>query len=144
MDTCAVELIVIGFPRNEFSGDIAPAVLELVERGTIRVIDLVFISKDQDGTVEGLELTSVDESTRLAFESLLTGAEPMIDGADVADIGEALAPGSAAALVLFEHTWAREFRHALNAAGGELIDSFRISPEAIDEARQALSGGGGQ
>ena len=101
------------------------------------------MSKDQDGSITGLELSSVDDAIRQAFEPLLTDPDPLLHDDDLADVGEALAPGSSAAMVLFEHTWANEFRSALIEAGGELIDSLRIAPEAIEATRGALAEGDG-
>ena len=135
---------MIGFPQSQFTGEITPALIDLVEKGTIRVIDLIFMSKDQDGSIAGFELSSVDDATRRAFEPLLTDPEPLLHDDDLADVGEALAPGSSAAMLLFEHTWANEFRSALIEAGGELIDSLRIAPEAIEATQGALAEGGGR
>ena len=114
----------------------------LVDKRTIRLIDLVFVSRDEDGSVVGLELSSVDDATREALAPLLTDPEPLIHDGDIADVGEGLEPGSSVALVLFEHAWANEFRRALVEGGGEQIDSFRIAPESIDAARTASSQGG--
>jgi uncharacterized membrane protein len=143
VDICAVELLVIGFPENRFTGEITPALIDLVDKGTIRIIDLVFVSRDEDGSIAGFELSSVDDATRQAFEPLLTEPDAMLHDDDIADVGEALEPGSSAAVILFEHTWARDFRRALGDAGGELIDSFRIAPETIESARAALVAEGG-
>jgi uncharacterized membrane protein len=142
MQLGAVELLVIGFAENQFTGEIAPALADLVEKGTIRLIDVVFVSRDNDGSVIGLELSSVDEATREAFAPLLTDGESLIHDDDIADVAEALDPGSSVALVLFEHTWANDFRSALVDASGELIDSFRIAPETIDASRAASDQGG--
>jgi uncharacterized membrane protein len=137
MQLGAVELLVIGFPENQFTGEIVPALADLVDKGTIRLIDVVFVSRENDGSVIGLELSSVDDSIREAFSPLLSDPESLIHDEDIADVAEALDPGSSVALVLFEHTWANGFRRALVEAGGELIDSFRIAPEAIDAAQTA-------
>jgi uncharacterized membrane protein len=106
MDLGAVELLVIGFPENRFTGQIAPALTDLVDKGTIRVVDLLFISKDEEGAIVGLELSSVDEATRQAFEPLLANQESLLHDDDIEDVGEALEPGSSVAMILFEHTWA--------------------------------------
>ena len=135
MQLGAVELLVIGFPESHFTGEIAPALADLVDKGTIRLIDLVFVGRDDDGSVIALELSSVDESIREAFAPLLSDSEALIHDEDIADVAEVLDAGSSVAMVLFEHTWANSFRRALVEAGGELIDSFRIAPEAIDAAR---------
>ena len=126
---------MIGFPESHFTGEIAPALADLVSKGTIRLIDVVFVGRDDDGTVIALELSSVDESIREAFAPLLSDSESLIHDEDIADVAEVLDAGSSVAMVLFEHTWANSFRRALVDAGGELIDSFRIAPEAIDAAR---------
>lgn len=142
MQLGAVELLVIGFPENHFSGEIAPALADLVGKGTIRLIDVVFVARHDDGSVIGLELSSVDEATREAFAPLLIDGESLIHDDDIADVADALDPGSSVALVLFEHTWANGFRRALVDAGGELIDSFRVAPETIDASRAASDLGG--
>lgn len=139
MQLGAIELLVIGFPENRFTGEIVPALADLVEAGTIRVIDLIFVAKDKEGDVVGFELSSIDEATRAAFAPLLGTSEPLIHDGDIEDVGEVLDPGSSAALILFEHTWANEFRSALVNAGGELIDALRIPPEVIEAAQLALA-----
>jgi uncharacterized membrane protein len=142
MQLGAVELLVIGFAENRFTGEIVPALADLVDKGTIRLIDVVFVSRENDGSVIGLELSSVDDSIREAFAPLLSDSESLIHDEDIADVAEALDPGSSVALVLFEHTWANGFRRALVGAGGELIDSFRIAPDTIDAARTVSDQGG--
>ena len=139
MELGAVELMVIGFPENRFTGDIVPALADLVERNTIRVIDLIFIAKGDDGSVAAFELSSVDEATRAVFAPLVSVATPLIHDGDIDDVGEVLDSGSSAAIVLFEHTWANDFRNALVDAGGELIDSLRIPPRVIESAQSALN-----
>jgi hypothetical protein len=141
MDLGAVELLVIGFPENRFTGDIGPALADLIDKGTIRLIDLIFVSRDDDGSVIAFELSSVDEEIREALGPLFTNPEPLLHDGDIADVGEALDLGSSAAMVLFEHTWANPFRRALVGAGAELIDSFRIAPEAVMASRSTLAEG---
>jgi uncharacterized membrane protein len=135
----AVELVVIGFPENRFSGKIVPALGDLVDQGTIRVIDLIFVGRGEDGTVTGFELSTVDDETRAAFEPLLGSPVPLLGDEDIEEVGEALEPGASAAIILFEHTWANRFRNALLEAGGELIDSLRIPPELVEAAQDAAS-----
>jgi uncharacterized membrane protein len=139
MELGAVELLIIEFPENRFTGDIAPALADLVEEGTIRLIDLLFVSKDEAGAILALELSSVDGAIQEALGPLFSDPEPLLHDDDIADVGEALDPGSSVAMVLFEHTWANAFRSALVGAGAELIDSLRIAPEAIEAARVALA-----
>jgi len=139
MDLGAVELMIIEFPENRFTGSIAPALADLVEKGTIRLLDVLFVAKGDDGSILGFELSSVGEDVREAFESMLSDGAPLLHDDDIADVGEALDPGTSVAMILFEHAWANRLRSALVEAGAELIDSLRIAPEAIDRAQRELA-----
>ena len=97
-----------------------------------------FVSKGDDGSVLAFELNSVDDTTRQAFAPIVADPEQLIHDDDIEDVGDALAPGSSVAVILFEHAWAADFRRALAESGGELIDSMRIAPGAIDDALAAL------
>jgi len=133
MNVGPVDIIVVSFPGNQFTGEIAPALAELVEAGTIRVIDLVFVSKSADGEIVGIELSDLDESTSAAFQPHVEEPSGLLSDEDIADLGEDLAPNSSAAILLFEHVWATKFRDALLGAGGELVASIRIPKEVVDE-----------
>ena len=113
-----IEIIVVGFPENQFTGEIAPALADLVESGIVRIVDLVFITKDDDGEVAALELNELDA---------LIGEE------DIEDFGEQLDPGSSIALLVVEHVWAKGFADAVAGSGGVLLESIRIPREVIDE-----------
>lgn len=128
-----VEILVVGFPENQFTGEIAPALEELVEAGTIRVIDLVFVAKDAAGDVVAVELSDLDEATSAAFRPHVEEPSGMLAEEDIADLGAALEPDSSAAILLFEHLWATKFRDAVLDSGGELIASIRIPKQAVDE-----------
>ena len=133
MNVGPVEIIVIGFPDNQFTGEIAPALAELVETGTIRVIDLVFVSKSADGEIVGIELSDLDDATSAAFRPHVEEPSGMLADEDIEDLGADLAPNSSAAILLFEHVWATRFRDAVLGSGGELVASIRIPEEAVDE-----------
>jgi uncharacterized membrane protein len=133
MDIGPVEILVVGFPENQFSGEIAPALEELVEAGTIRVIDLVFVGKNADGEVIGVELSDLDEATSAAFRPHVEEPSGMLSDEDIADLGADLEPNSSAAILLFEHVWATRFRDAVLGSGGELVASIRIPKEVVDE-----------
>jgi Family of unknown function (DUF6325) len=128
-----VEILVVGFPRNQFTGEIAPALGELVESGLIRVIDLVFIAKDSEGDVVALELNELDDTLTVAFQPHVEEPSGMISEEDIDDLGADLPPDSSAAILLFEHVWATKFRDAVVNSGGELLASIRIPKEVIDE-----------
>jgi uncharacterized membrane protein len=133
MDIGPVEILVVGFPKNQFTGEIAPALEELVEAGTIRVIDLVFVTKSADGEVVGIELADLDEATSAAFRPHVEEPSGLVSDEDIADLGAALEPDSSAAILLFEHLWATRFRDAVLDSGGELVASVRIPKEVVDE-----------
>ena len=133
MDIGPVEILVVRFPGNEFKGEIAPALGELVESGTIRVIDLVFVAKGPEGDVAAVELSDLDESTSAAFQPHVEEPSGLLSDEDIEDLGAELEPNSSAALLLFEHVWATKFRDAVLDSGGELVASIRIPKEVVDE-----------
>ena len=102
-----VELLLVQFPGNQFTGEIIPALQELVETGTIRIIDLVFVAKDADGNAVGIELEELDDDSRENFNSLVTELEGLIADEDIEDLAAALEPNSSAGILLFENTWAK-------------------------------------
>ena len=113
-----VELLVIKFPGNEFRGEIAPALRELVENGTIRIIDLLFIKKDADGTVTANELMDLAPDLYEIFDPLVSDIEGLLADDDVQALAGALENNSSAGVLLFENVWATRFRDAvLNAHG---------------------------
>lgn len=137
MSVGPVEIIVVAFPDNQFTGDVAPALEALVQAGTIRVIDLVFVTKSADGDVVGIELSDLDEATSSAFRPHVEEPSGMLSDEDIADLGDDLPPNSSAAILLFEHLWATEFRDAVVNSGGELVASIRIPKEVVDEVLAA-------
>jgi uncharacterized membrane protein len=137
-DLGPVELLFVEFPGNQFSGEVAPALQELVEAGTIRVIDLVFVAKDADGNIVGIELEDLQEDARGAFNPLVEELAGLISDEDVEDLGEALEPNSSAAILLFENVWATKFRDALVNSGGQLLARIPIPQYAIDEVSAAI------
>jgi uncharacterized membrane protein len=132
-----VEVLIVSFPGNKFTGDVAPALAELVEKKMIRVIDLVFVTKDADGNVVGVELAELDEATAAAYRAHVEEPSGMVSDDDIAELGAELAPNSSAAILLFEHLWATKFRDACVAAGGELVASIRIPPDVIKDVLAA-------
>ena len=132
-----VEILVVSFPGNEFNGDVAPALAELVQAGLIRVIDLVFVTKDAAGDVAAIELSELDEATSAAFRPHVEEPSGMLAEEDIEDLAADLDSNSSAAILMFEHVWATRFRDAVVESGGELVASIRIPKEAIDEVLAA-------
>ena len=131
-DVGPVEILVVSFPGNQFTGEIAPALAELVEGGLIRVIDLVFVAKDDAGDIVGIELSDIDPSISAAFQPHVEEPSGLLADEDIEDLGAELAPGSSAAILLFEHVWATKFRDAVINSGGELVAAIRVPKEVID------------
>ncbi len=128
-----IDVVIIGFPGNKFSGQIAPAIMELVESGTIRVIDLLFVMKDADGVVLTIDAADLDADTGPRFMAINV-IQPGALGPDDADeIAEDLEPNTSALLVAFENAWAAKFVEAVRAADGFVIDQIRI-PADVTEA----------
>ena len=132
-DIGPVEILVVGFPGNQFTGEVAPALAELVQSGLIRVIDLVFVAKDGDGNVVGIELSDIDPAVSAAFQPHVEEPSGLLAEEDIEDLGADLPPDSSAAILLFEHLWATKFRDAVLDSGGELLASIRIPKEVVDE-----------
>jgi len=128
-----VELLVIKFPGNQFKGEIAPALFDLVDNGTIRIIDLVFAIKDEDGTFDMVEIKDLEDRDIAAFERALSGGLPLLSEDDLLQVAATMEPNSAAAVLLFENTWATRFRDALLNANAELTFNIRIPYTVIEE-----------
>ena len=128
-----VEYIAIAFPGNNFSGEIVPAIKELQDAGTIRVLDLVIISKDGEGNVTGIELSETSPEQQAALAVLGIESRNILGQEDVEDIGAALDPNSTAGLMIWENVWAAKFAQSLRAADGILIANGRIPAALVEE-----------
>lgn len=128
-----IDVVIIGFPGNKFSGQITPAIMELVESGTIRVIDLLFVMKDADGVVLTIDAADLDPETGPSFMAINVIQPGALGAEDADEIAEDLAPNTSALLVAFENAWAAQFVEAVRAADGFVIDQIRI-PADVTEA----------
>jgi len=129
-----VEYIAIAFPGNRFSGEIVPAIQALQDSGTIRVLDLVIISKDEDGNVDAIELSEAGPEEAAALAVLGIDGRNLLGEEDIEDIGAALEPNSTAGLMIWENVWAVRFVQSLREADGILIANGRIPAPLIEEA----------
>jgi uncharacterized membrane protein len=140
MEVGPVDVYIIGFPGNKFSGKIAPAIRELVDSGTIRILDLLFVMKDQDGTVTTLAIEDLDQDGA-AFAELDITEPGSLNDEDADEVSEDLPPNSAALLLAFENVWATKVVSALADADAVLIDSIRIPAEVVAQARAEAAAG---
>lgn len=130
-----VEYAVIAFPGNRFSGEIAPALAELIEAGTIRIIDLAFVGKDADGNVLSFEMTDLEEDVRRALEGAGVDPSGLLNEDDLNAAAEELEPNSSALLVVWEDVWATKLAEAVRNADGVILDFERIPHDVVVEAR---------
>jgi hypothetical protein len=131
-----VDVYIVGFPGNKFTGRIAPAIIELVENGTIRVLDLLFVMKDADGVVTSLKAADIDEEGA-AFLSIDTTQPGALGHEDAEEVSDDLPANSSALLVAFENRWAGKLVDALQAADAVVIDSIRIPADVVSAAIDA-------
>jgi uncharacterized membrane protein len=131
-----VDYAIIGFPGNQFQGDIAPALSELVDAGTIRIIDIAFVGKDEEGNAIAMELTELAEDVQSALDSLGIEVGGLFNEDDLMDAAEELPPSSSAALLVWENVWARKVAQAMRDAGGELLAFDRLPHEVVQAARE--------
>jgi hypothetical protein len=125
-----VDVYIIGFPGNKFTGRIAPAILDLVENGTIRVLDLLFVMKDAEGVVTSLKASDLDDQGA-DFLSIDIAQPGALGHEDAEEVSDDLPSNSAAMLIAFENLWAVEVVDALQAADAVLIDSIRIPADVV-------------
>ncbi len=127
-----VEYIIVGFPGNKFTGGIAPELAALVESGTVRILDLIFIGKDADGSTVSFEIDELDAVA--GFSDLDTDVGGLISQEDIEFAAAQLEPDSSAALLIWEDLWAAPFAEAVRASGGVLLEGARIPHELIAPA----------
>jgi hypothetical protein len=133
-----VDYMIVAFPGNEFRGEIAPALAELVDAGTIRIIDIAFVGKSAAGEIVAFELTELDPEIREALEKAGVEVSGLFNEDDLMAAGEELDPDSSAALLVWENVWARDVAQKLRDAGGILLDFDRLPHEVVQAARDAV------
>jgi hypothetical protein len=132
-----VEYILIGFPGNKFSGEIAPALGRLIENEIVRIIDLVFIGKDAEGNVTAFEFDQLEEFA--PFAALQGEAGGLLSDEDVAYAAAALEPDSSACIIVWEDTWATELAQAIRNADGVVLEGARVPHELAVQALDELA-----
>ncbi len=131
-----VDYAIIAFPGNQFRGEIAPAIAELIENETIRVIDITFVGKNAAGDVVTMELTELDPQVQSALESIGVEVSGLFNEEDLLAAAEELEPDSSAVLLVWENVWARKVAQAMRDAGGVLLDFERLPHEVVQAARE--------
>jgi hypothetical protein len=129
-----VDYLVVEFPGNKMTGEGLPLLVDLVERGIIRILDLVFVRKDVDGSVSAFEIADFDADGTLDLAVFEGASSGLLDESDLADAGTVIEAGSSAAIIVFENRWAAPFIGALRRGGAQLVASGRIPVEDLLDA----------
>jgi hypothetical protein len=127
-----VDVMIIGFPGNKFTGRIVPALMELVDSGTVRVIDLLFVMKDEDGVVTTIEASDLDAEVGPGLLGIDVTQPGALGPEDADEVNEDLAPNSSTLLIAFENAWAAKMVDALEAADAVMIDQIRIPVDVVE------------
>ena len=131
-----VDYMIVAFPGNQFKGEIAPALADLVDAGTIRIIDIAFVGKDSDGNAVAMELTELDPDVQEGLEKAGIEVSGLFNEDDLMDAADSLEPNSSAALLVWENVWARKVTQAMRDAGGELLAFERLPHDVVQAARE--------
>jgi uncharacterized membrane protein len=159
-----MQLLVIGFENPEFHGQIRRELESVMEKGMIRLIDLLFVWKDKDGNIKVMEATQLDEEERLRFGAVVGrligygagGEEGAMEGIkegamaaaresygiteeDILEITEVIPEGTAAAIIIIEHLWAKSLKQAIRDSGGVLVSQGMLTPELLAEVGEELA-----
>ncbi len=134
-----VDCVVVAFPAGQakFSGEMASELRALMDNNTLRVLDLLLVTKDVDGSVEATELRDADDSEVGQLRAAEADLALLLAASDVDEIGEVLEPGSSAMVLVWENVWAAPFGAAVRRSGGQLVASERIPTQAILAAMDA-------
>jgi hypothetical protein len=128
-----IELLVIKFPGNRFTGEMMPALTELVEGGTVRVVDLLFVVKNEAGEITLFEFSDLAPDVRGRWDPLISEATPLLNEDDAHQLAATLENNSSAGIMLFENAWAARFAEAVRSAHGEVVLNERIPRAVIEE-----------
>jgi uncharacterized membrane protein len=123
-----IDYIVLEWPKEQPTGEVAPMILDLHDRGIIRILDIAFMMKDEDGSIASLEIADVGDGAFAVFEGASSG---LLGDDDLEEAGGVLQPGTSAAVLVWENRWAAPVATALRRSGGQLVASGRIPVQAI-------------
>lgn len=129
-----VEYLVVAFPGSRFTGAIAPALAEAVASKAVRILDLTFVYRTEDGALETVELEDLDPDDLISFEPVEGEVTGLLNSDDIRALGESVPPGSSAALIVWEDLWALPLTEAVRASGGLLVAHERIPADVAEAA----------
>jgi hypothetical protein len=137
-----IDYVVIEFPNERLSGEAFPLLVDLVDRGLIRIIDLTFVRKELDGSVVGMELADFDQDGTLDLAVFEGASSGLLDQDDIDEASAVLEPGTSAGILVWENVWAAPFAAAVRRSGGQLVASGRIPVQALLASLEAAESTG--
>jgi dihydroorotase-like cyclic amidohydrolase len=133
-----IDIVVIAYPADApMTGEAVPLFMDLIERGIVRVLDVMFVTKDADGTFSGFDATDLDEDSVGDFSAFSGASSGLLGDEDLQTAAEAIEPGSAAVMIVYENRWAAPFVAAVRRNGGVLVASERIPAQDLLDALDA-------
>jgi hypothetical protein len=135
--TGPISYLIVEFPGNKMTGEGFAHLVDLVDRGIIRILDLTFITRDNDGTTRALKLSDLDQDGQLDLAVFDGASSGLLDAGDLADAGSVIEPGSSAGVLLFENRWAIPFVNALRASDAQLVAAGYVPQDAVVAALDA-------
>lgn len=132
-----IDYLVVEFPGSRMTGEGLPLLVDLVDRGIIRILDFVFVKKELDGSVRGVEIADLDHDGRLDLAVFEGASSGLLDEDDLKDASGVLEPGSSASILVYENVWAAPLATALRRGGAQLVAGGRIPVQAILAALDA-------
>ncbi|MEV3933938.1 MULTISPECIES: DUF6325 family protein [unclassified Streptomyces] len=132
-----IDYLVVEFPGNQMTGEGFPLLVDLVDRGLIRILDLTFVRKDSDGSVSGMEIADLTGDGELDLALFEGASSGLLGQDDIEEAGTALEPGSSAGILVYENLWAAPFAAALRRGGARMVASGRIPVSAVLDALDA-------
>ncbi|MFF2130647.1 DUF6325 family protein [Streptomyces olivochromogenes] len=132
-----IDYIVVEFPGNRMTGEGFPLLVDLVDRGVIRILDLMFVRKEEDGSVVGMEIADLTGDGALDLAVFEGASSGLLGEDDIGEAGSALEPGNSAGILVYENLWAAPFATALRRGGAQMVASGRIPVPAVLAALDA-------
>lgn len=136
-----ISYLIVEFPGNKMTGEGFPALVDLVDRGLIRILDLTFVTRNDDGSVVAMELADLDGDGSLDLAIFEGASSGLLDDSDRAEAAAAIEPGSSAGILLFENRWAVPFVQALRNSEAQVIAAGYVPVDAMLESLDAIESG---
>ena len=135
-----ISYLIVEFPGNKMTGEGFAILLDLVDRGVIRILDLMFVTRDSGGSMRALELQDIDHDGQFDLAVFAGASSGLLDEDDLAEAGSVIAPGSAAGILIFENRWAAPFVEALRRGNAEFVSAGYIPQSDLVAALDAVEG----